>query len=642
MSVSAARTLRVSRSWRLEVLLFVGAYMAYSLTRGATPASFETALDNALLVVDLQARLGIGIERVLQEHLVGLPLMWVLNRLYLIAQFAVLPAALVWVYRRRPDAYPRLRTTILATWLIALPVYALFPTAPPRLAGIGILDTVSDQTSFALDSPLVTAFYNPVAAVPSLHAGFAFAIGISVASSTSRRWAKLAALSWGPMIALVVIATGNHFVLDVVLGIAAVLLGYAAALLLHRPPPIRPGSDGSPVQPEAPAGRPGEERDDALRLALVCPYDWEVPGGVRTHVAGLARALRERGHFVEILAAGRTSSSRLGVILMGTTRPVRANGSVARIALGIGTARRVGRALRRGRYDVVHLHEPLVPSLCLAALCSRRSALVGTFHMCNARSLPYRLFGPLLRWPLRRLSARIAVSESARASASLVSSEEMVVIPNGIEPAHRPRARPRSGTRPSTGGRVVFIGRHEPRKGVDILLRAFADLPGDTHLDLVGVEPEEIEEADLPGDLADRVHPKGRVSDDERQRLLSRADVLCAPSLGGESFGLVLIEAMALGIPVVASAISGYRDVLPPRCGRLVPPGDHAALARALSEILGDPQLRARLAREAAWAVAPFAWPGVAAQIEDRYRHAITSSLARRATRAVHGIEMRR
>lgn len=639
MSANAPRMPRVPRSWRTEVLLFVGAYAAYSLARGATPASFETALDNARLVVDVQARLGIGIERVLQEHLIGLPLMWVLNRLYLIAQFAVLPAALVWVYRRRPDLYPRLRTTVIATWLIALPVYALFPTAPPRLAGIGILDTVSVQTSFALDSPLVTAFYNPVAAVPSLHAGFAFAIGIGVASATSRRWAKFAAVAWGPAIALVVIATGNHFVLDVVLGMVAVLLGYAVALLLHRSPPNRAAAEGPESRCEAPLAR----RDGGtLRLALVCPYDWEVPGGVRTHVAGLAGALRERGHSVDILTAGRTCSSRLGVTLLGATRPIRANGSVARVALGIGTVRRVGRALRKGGYDVVHLHEPLVPTLCLTALCSRRSALVGTFHMCNPRSIPYRLLRPVLRLSLRRLSVRIAVSESARACAAPVTSGEVVVIPNGVAPAEPRGARSRLGTPSAKEPRIVFIGRHEPRKGLDVLLRAFAELPRTTHLDLVGVDPDEIRGMDLTADTMTRVHPRGRVSDEERHQLLLGADVLGAPSLGGESFGLVLVEAMALGIPVVASAIPGYRDVLPTRCGRLVPPGDHEALAHALAEVLGDPGLRVRLAHGAASAVAPFAWPGVAARVEERYREAIASSRHPGAARTIRQIEARR
>ncbi len=614
------------------MLLFVVAYAAYSLIRGATTASFEAALDNARLVVEAQARFGIGIERVLQEHLIGLPLMWVLNRLYLIAQFAVLPAALIWVYRRRPDIYPRLRTTILATWLIALPVYALFPTAPPRLAGIGIVDTVTDQTSFALDSPFVTAFYNPIAAVPSLHAGFAFAIGVGVASSTSRRWAKLAALAWGPAIALVVVATGNHFVLDVVLGIVAVLFGFSVALLLHRAPQDRRAPKVSTLVERAVVDRRDPTPGGALRLALVCPYDWEVPGGVRTHVAGLATALRARGHSVDILAAGRTSSSRPGITLLGTTRRVRANGSVARIALGLGTARRVARAVRKGHYDVVHLHEPLVPSLCLTALLSRRSTLVGTFHMYNRRSLAYRILGPALRLPLRRLSGRIAVSESARECAARVTSGKMVVIPNGVETARPAREHPGAAlSHPPTGTRIVFVGRHEPRKGVDVLLRAFADLPPSTHLDLVGVDPGEISPGGLSAEAMSRVHPRGRVSDDERHRLLRRADVLCAPSLGGESFGLVLVEAMADGLPIVASSIPGYRDVLPPRCGRLVPPGDHEALARALGEILCDPELRGRLADGAASAVAPFAWPIVGASVEDHYHRAVALSGDRRA-----------
>lgn len=219
MSTHAIRPAGV-RSWRTEVMLFAGAYIAYSLARGVATGSWETALNNAQLIVELQARLGIGVERAVQDSLIGLPVMWFLNRLYLIAQFAVLPAALIWVYRRRPDVYPRLRTTVLATWVLALPVYALFPTAPPRLAAIGIIDTVSAQTGFALDSPAVMAFYNPVAAVPSLHAGFAFAIGVGVAAASSRLWVKAVALSWGPAIALVVVATGNHFVLDVAAGAA--------------------------------------------------------------------------------------------------------------------------------------------------------------------------------------------------------------------------------------------------------------------------------------------------------------------------------------------------------------------------------------------------------------------------------------
>ncbi|MBI2683811.1 MAG: phosphatase PAP2 family protein [Actinobacteria bacterium] len=549
----SARTIRErlrARSWRAEVLLFVGAYVAYALTRGASSSSLERVRENASLIEDVQGRLGIGVERVVQEHLVGLPLMWLVNGLYLVAQFAVLPAILVWVYRRRPDVYPRLRTTVLAAWLIALPVYALFPTAPPWLADTGMLDTVRAEGSFALDSPFVAAFYNPAVAVPSLYAGSAFAIGIGVASSTSRWWVKLVALSWGPAISLVVVATGNQFVLDVVVGLVAVLLGYSAALFVHRASPGRGAPSASRWAAEEYAlPCPGA----SLRLAIVCPYDWEVPGGVRTHVEGLGRALRARGHSVDILAAGRVGSSRPGVALMGAPRPLRINGSMARIALAIGSAGRVARELRRGGYD-----------------------------------------------------------------------------PNGIDPVRPPRSAVTS-VRRSEGGRIVFIGRHEPRKGLDVLLRAFSDLPVTTHLDLVGVRPEEIDGADLSAETRRRIHPRGRVSDEGRQRFLRRADVLCAPSIGGESFGLVLVEAMAHGVPVVASEIPGYRDVLPTGCGLLVPPGDHVALALALTSVLGDPALRTRIRDGAKSAVAPFEWPRVAALIEDRYFEAMALSGHRRA-----------
>ncbi len=621
MSAAACLPARRSLSWRREVLLFVGAYLAYSLARGAASASFDTALTNARLIIEVQARLGIGVERAVQEHLIGQPVMWVLNRLYLVAQFAVVPAGLVWIYRRRPHLYPRLRTTVLATWLIALPVYAFFPTAPPRLAGIGILDTVSSQTSFALDSPLVTAFYNPVAAVPSLHAGFAFAIGIGVAASTRRLWLRFVGLGWGPAIGLVVIATGNHFVLDVLLGLLAVAGGFAVALLLHRAEePHRLGRLYT---------RPTTPR--RLRVALVCPYDWHRPGGVRTHVAGLAEALRARGHSVDVLAAGKRSGSRPGLILVGATTPVRANGSVARIALGPCAASRTRRALEKGAYDVVHVHEPVVPLVSRAALRCRGTVFVGTFHMYSVRALPYRLLGVALRRPLRALSAAIAVSESARACATRLFHID-AVIPNGIWTT---RAGAAEIPGASSVRRVLFIGRHEPRKGLAVLLEAFRELPDDVFLDLVGVQPDEVARQLATSDQTARIVAHGRISDEERHRLLRRADVLCAPSLHGESFGLVLAEAMAEAVPVVASAIPGYCDVLDPRCGRLVPPGDPSALAAALNETLADAGLRDRLRAVAQRASAPFAWERVSAQIEGQYRRALHSAELTRLPEAV-------
>jgi phosphatidyl-myo-inositol alpha-mannosyltransferase len=600
-------------SWRREILLFVGAYIAYSLARGATMGSLDTALDNARLIIDLQAQLGIGVELAVQQALIDMPIMWTLNGLYIIAQFAVLPAALVWVYRRRASLYPRLRTTVLATWAIAIPIYTLFPTAPPRLAGIGILDTVSSQTSVALDSPMIMAFYNPVAAVPSLHAGFAFAVGFAVAASARPVWLKAVALAWGPAVALVVIATGNHFVLDIVFGMVAVALGYGVALLLHRPAAEPAHLTAAPPRV---AGIDGPEK---LRIALVCPYDWQAPGGVRTQVAGLAEALRRRGHHVDIVAAGRPSGSMPGLTLVGTAVPLRSNGSIARITLSPLSGRRVRRALAAGHYDVVHLHEPLVPLAAMLALRHRDSTLVGTFHMYSTRFLPYLLFAPLLRRPARRLSSRIAVSEPARRCAAAVCPGDIVVIPNGINV----RTVPPDAARATSAARIIFIGRNEPRKGLAVLLRALREVPADIELHLIGVAPGELEYAGLSAGDRARVHAHGRVDDHERHRLLRGADALCAPSLGGESFGLVLTEAMAEGVPVIATAIPGYREVLPEDCGRLVPPGDHEALARALVEVLTDADLRRRMGAAGTQSVADFDWDAVSARVDEEYRRAI-------------------
>lgn len=612
MTSIAVDSIPARLSWRRELLLFVGAYVAYSLVRGAATGSLDAAVSNARLIVELQAALGIGIERALQEHLIGQPVMWLLNRLYLVAQFAIVPAGLVWMYRRRPRLYPRLRTTVLATWVIALPVYALFPTAPPRLAGIGVLDTVSSQTSFALDSPLVMAFYNPVAAVPSLHAGFAFAIGVAIAASTGRLWLRIIGLVWGPAIAVVVVATGNHFVFDVAVGMVAVLLGYGVALLLHR----------SVAPSAARLHRPERDPHGTLRIALVCPYDWRRPGGVRTQVAGLATALRARGHSVDILAPGDPAGSSSGLILVGATTPVRANGSVAHVALVPGAWRRTRRALERGMYDIVHVHEPAVPLVARAAARCRSTPVVATFHMYSATALPYRLLGPVLRRALRGLSAGIAVSESARSCAARVYPVG-AVIPNGVQVSSERFPR----RAPGTPRRILFVGRHESRKGLDVLLDAFWALPTDVHLDLVGVERDELHfttASVAPG----RIVAHGRVTDERRRALLRRADVLCAPSLGGESFGVVLAEAMAEGVPVVASAIPGYREVLGPGCGRLVPPGDEPALAAALAQTLSDPFVRARVAASARRAVAPFAWERVCDRIEETYRDVLCAHAA--------------
>jgi membrane-associated phospholipid phosphatase len=218
--------------WRAQLFLYLFAYFAYSSTRWIVAGEVPKAMAHAQWIDKLERSLHVSVEGPVQRALdIGAPI-WVLNHLYLIAQFAVVPGALIFLYWRAPDIYRKLRNTLFATWLIAVPIYALYPVAPPRLAGIGIIDTISDQSEASLNSHVATSFYNPFAAVPSLHAGFAFAVGIALAVALRHRWAKALALLWGPAVTLAVVATGNHFVFDVVAGVLVTGLGFCAARLI--------------------------------------------------------------------------------------------------------------------------------------------------------------------------------------------------------------------------------------------------------------------------------------------------------------------------------------------------------------------------------------------------------------------------
>lgn len=230
---AALRMPRLSRGG-VQVGIFLLAYLVYSLARYVTVGSMPDATAHAHWIVNLEKSTSTNIEGSVQTALTGTPVLWVLNHLYLAAQLVVLPGALFLLYKKSRVAYERLRNTILATWLISIPVYALFPVAPPRLAGIGMVDTITRQTGFAMDSSLTTKFYNELAAVPSLHVGFAFAVGIALAAATTNRWLKLLAHMWGPAIALAVVATGNHFVFDIVAGMVAAALGYGIGVLVSR------------------------------------------------------------------------------------------------------------------------------------------------------------------------------------------------------------------------------------------------------------------------------------------------------------------------------------------------------------------------------------------------------------------------
>ena len=217
-----------------QVALFLLAYLVYSGARYFTIGDLGDATSNAHWIVRLEDTLGVGIESAVQTALSGTVVLWALNHVYLAAQLVVLPGALWMLHRKARPHYVLLRNTVLATWLLSIPVYGLFPVAPPRLAGIGMVDTISSQTGFAMDSSLTTSFYNELAAVPSLHVGFAFAIGIVVASATSNRWLKVAGHLWGPTVALAVVATGNHYVFDIAAGMVAAAIGYGLGALVAK------------------------------------------------------------------------------------------------------------------------------------------------------------------------------------------------------------------------------------------------------------------------------------------------------------------------------------------------------------------------------------------------------------------------
>jgi membrane-associated phospholipid phosphatase len=211
--------------WRVELGLFAAAWAIYDLARWVAVGQIGPATRHAHWVLGVENDIGVAIERSVQQAFAGGSVMWLLSNVYLAAQLVVLPGSLIYLYRRSPRIYRRLRDTVLATWLLAVPIYALFPVAPPRLAGIGMADTVSDQAGVALTGHS-TVFYNPLAAVPSLHCGFAFAIGIALAAAARRPWTKALALTWGPIVSLAVVATGNHYIFDIVAGLLVSALGY--------------------------------------------------------------------------------------------------------------------------------------------------------------------------------------------------------------------------------------------------------------------------------------------------------------------------------------------------------------------------------------------------------------------------------
>lgn len=328
-----------------------------------------------------------------------------------------------------------------------------------------------------------------------------------------------------------------------------------------------------------------------MRVGLVCPYSLTLPGGVQGQVLALARSLRRRGHEARVLAPCDGPPPELFVTPLGNSIPTATNGSMAPLAPDPAAQLRTIRALWDEAFDVVHLHEPLVPGPTVTALLLKPAPLVGTFHAAGSQPF-YSLLGPLVTWGASRLDVRVAVSPDARDLAHAAMPGEYRLLFNGVEVDRFRRAEPW----PTEAPTVLFVGRHEPRKGLEVLLAALPALPPDVKVWVAGEGPatEELRSA-FPDP---RVEWLGRIDDDERDRRLRGATVFCAPSLGGESFGVILLEAMAAGTPVVASSIPGYAKVATAPapdgsspvepCAELVEPGDAEALGRALAAVLAD------------------------------------------------------
>ena len=375
-----------------------------------------------------------------------------------------------------------------------------------------------------------------------------------------------------------------------------------------------------------------------MRVALVSPYSYTYPGGVGRHVEALAHELSALGHDVRLLApydpddrlarvshrGARPQQRPLPdhVVPLGRTIGFPMNGAVSNLAAFPETVGVLGRELRHGGYDLVHVHEPNAPYVSWYATEAARVPVVGTFHTYTTNGIVSRVTANVLgaRRLYSKLSARIAVSEAALWTAQRYYGGRYRIVPNGVDLS----AASPDGARPHDELRIVFVGRAEERKGLPVLLRAFEALRGvgvPARLTVAGPTADEVEPLLLD---PEGIEIAGQVDDAHKWRLLGAADLLCAPSLGGESFGMVLTEAFASGTPVVASDIAGYRDVVQDgRDSVLVPAGDAVALGETLLELASDPARRSRMADAARDSAQRFAWPNVAREVEEVYEDAL-------------------
>ena len=362
-----------------------------------------------------------------------------------------------------------------------------------------------------------------------------------------------------------------------------------------------------------------------MKIGIVTPYAYPMPGGVNDHVGSLYRVLRARGHDVRIITSshGLQKASEGDIIRVGKGFSVPFNGSMGTITLSPTYLAQMRTILERERFDVLHYHEPFVPFLSLVTLTLSTSVNVGTFHAFGGLSISYEFGKRMLGHYAGKLHGRIAVSPAARHFISRYFPGEYKIVPNGVEPGRYQRAVPIARYRDGVPN-ILFVGRMEPRKGLIHLLRAFRKLQRDgvrARLLLVGTGPGEREARRyvLTRQLDD-VEFLGRVSEAQKAQLFKTADIYVSPATGRESFGIVLLEAMSAGAPIICSDIHGYRGVVRrERDGILVEPGNADALAASIRRLIDDPALRAQLSRAGEERAQLFTWERVGQAVEEYY-----------------------
>lgn len=374
-----------------------------------------------------------------------------------------------------------------------------------------------------------------------------------------------------------------------------------------------------------------------MKIALVSPYDYAYPGGVGRHVGALTRQFRAQGHQVSIIVPGRgdADAEEEGIYRIGRVMPVPANGSVARITLSLRMIARVRRILAAERFDVIHVHEPLMPALSPTVLSYSQTVNVGTFHAYRHSYYGYRYGRPLFRTIINKLHGRIAVSRVALGYVSQYFPGSYAIIPNGVDLSRYrgdvPPIERYCDGRPN----ILFVGRWEKRKGLSYLIRAYERLRHDFPTARVLVVGPEGRHGRAYRDYVANhglhgITFVGRVSDDELPRYYRTCDVFCAPSTSGESFGIVLPEAMASGKAVVTSDIEGYRQVVTNGVqGLLVPPRDERALAEALSTLLHNPAERQRMGENGRHAAEQYDWSRVAGRVLNYYGEVLEAQHSR-------------